>query len=861
MAKIYIPYGYEKAIETCPFLFLKKCVYKDYQNELVYYWKVEDDNINDTFKEEEFGDEYKDSEVLLGKVVKITNNVNSRETTNNKSDIYQISVVNQPEESDLDIMLNYAIGGELNILNEKFNYCYLMWCLNYGDISSNLLRASINKHPKKEKLLSILREISPCLSIQKQNLLISLLGSGKIYNPTCVTEALFRINPQQKNFDNLTIFDKFDIIFRFIKYQNIEFDILKELDRDNEIIEIYNWLENDEYKISNYNIVTKCYSFMSHYIRLYIVKRYFHDIRNKYIEYDENIIEQFENNKYNKFQIFRHCLKSPKEAYPLSIELLCNSVRIFKKSNGRKFQDINGLLDIAIKKCDVVQPKIDFKVNEILPICNGGAIVNASFSGFIKIEKEYVLKPETIEKENIKKHARNLIDRFTSRYEEYFCSYAINGDIQLAKCLNLFKGEANCLKKHVYDDRWNMVNNNAKDLCRLFIDDIDGDNIKYFEEKQVNYEKLINIIRSLPQKYGIKNKSGYSFIDINESRQELLNEFYELKCYKIYPNKDAVLVSKQYNINKIQYINSLNISLDKENLLEQKKWMSDITLKTLKEELKTEPICGTYFEVGPDKLDYLSKIYYYNASSNDNDFFTCRNNSKFYNLCAPKYAGTIHKATELNYFWCRGKECFKNNLDYQNIEKCYDYKDYTLLHIAEILGYKLITTKPGGYESMVIVRNYIAQIMKSVKKFNRLKCRECGHLLFIYKEGSYNQHTKYECINSLCSEYRKEVYLNYCYKCKKGLIDSRDTAQCDNHWYVCPSCLSCCDDNLIERLIQRDLLYKKSSKWLAMRGKGHNDKNMYFCPSCGTLLTNNGDIYYCDTCNKKWVKNNETMDI
>lgn len=51
-----------------------------------------------------------------------------------------------------------------------------------------------------------------------------------------------------------------------------------------------------------------------------------------------------------------------------------------------------------------------------------------------------------------------------------------------------------------------MVNNNAKDLCRLFIDDIDGDNIKYFEEKQVNYEKLINIIRSLPQKYGIKTK-------------------------------------------------------------------------------------------------------------------------------------------------------------------------------------------------------------------------------------------------------------------------------------------------------------------------------------------------------------------
>lgn len=40
-----------------------------------------------------------------------------------------------------------------------------------------------------------------------------------------------------------------------------------------------------------------------------------------------------------------------------------------------------------------------------------------------------------------------------------------------------------------------------------------------------------------------------------------------------------------------------------------------------------------------------------------------------------------------------------------------------------------------------------------------------------------------------------------------------------------------------------------------MKGKGHNNKNIFFCPTCGTLLANINDNYYhCTQCNKQWRK-------
>ena len=582
---------------------------------------------------------------------------------------------------------------------------------------------------------------------------VSIINNYNIYNPGSINEALSIICPNIKNLQDLTIFKKIDMIFCNSGFEQQNNKTINNK-HSNEIIDIYNWLQNNEYQINNYNIIIKWFSFFSHKTRLLIIKKYFHDIRNKLTNYDENIIEQFEKNKYSKFQIFRHCLESPKEAYPLSTELLCNSIRIFIKSKGEKFQDINNILDIAVQKCDIVQPNIDFRLEEILPICNGGAIFNENFSGFIEIENEYLLKQETLERKNIKRHANILMNKILAKYEEYLCNDEILGKEQAKKCQQIFNGKATCLKKHECNDKWKIRPDNKEEinLLSLFIDDINISlSRNYIEEKQINYDKLITVITDITKKYGIKNRTGYSFKDMNRPIKEVIDEFYEICSYKIYPNENAAIVSNELNIKRINSLEGININLTIDKLNEQKKWLSSIILNSLEKELCSKAIDGKYFEVNMEEMINLSHIYYYNPYSKNNDFLTCRNNGKYNNMCAPKLSANIHNILNINYFWCKGKECFKNNLSNQLLDKCKIYNDYTLFHITEILGNKLINLTPAGNEPVKIARNYIAQLMKAIKKFNRLRCKNCGHLLFPYNEGSYNQHFYYSCKNNECT--------------------------------------------------------------------------------------------------------------
>ena len=149
-----------------------------------------------------------------------------------------------------------------------------------------------------------------------------------------------------------------------------------------------------------------------------------------------------------------------------------------------------------------------------------------------------------------------------------------------------------------------------------------------------------------------------------------------------------------------------------------------------------------------------------------------------------------------------------------------------------------------------------------MQKFRRLKCRSCGHLMFTDKSSGFNRHNYYSCINPTCPECGKPVYLNYCYKCKKGLIDSRDTTQCPNGWYICPTCLSCCDDAQYDRLAQRYILSNSPvpDRIKNKLGHGHNDKGVYYCPHCGSKIeiqkNEHGDtIKYCQVCHTTFDDN------
>ena len=154
------------------------------------------------------------------------------------------------------------------------------------------------------------------------------------------------------------------------------------------------------------------------------------------------------------------------------------------------------------------------------------------------------------------------------------------------------------------------------------------------------------------------------------------------------------------------------------------------------------------------------------------------------------------------------------------------------------MGFPKLHMTVAGYEPDPSVWQFIAITNKVMQKFRRLKCRACGHMMFTERTSGFNRYNYYECVNPTCAEVRIPVYLNFCFKCKKGLIDSRDTKQCPNGWYICPTCLACCDDEQYERQAQRYILTKRPvpSRIQEKRGHGHNDKGEYFCPQCSNPI-------------------------
>lgn len=262
-------------------------------------------------------------------------------------------------------------------------------------------------------------------------------------------------------------------------------------------------------------------------------------------------------------------------------------------------------------------------------------------------------------------------------------------------------------------------------------------------------------------------------------------------------------------------------------------------------------------------------MYYYkktvNADTKDFELsFLNRKSLKGLSLfCAPKLAEVHNQATNLPFFWCRGNECFCNILDKQCLQNNSSWNQYTLFHFAEIIGFPKLHQVECGYEPDGIISLFIVVANKAMKKFSRLKCRVCGHLMYPVKREKFDRNNYYSCINPTCLEHGKAVYLNYCYRCKKGLIDSRDTKQCPNGWYICPTCLSCCDDNQYERLAQRYVLSHLPipNRIQSKLGKGHNDKSRYFCPFCGSeLYLKNDSIHafsaYCESCDRNFNVSN-----
>ena len=360
---------------------------------------------------------------------------------------------------------------------------------------------------------------------------------------------------------------------------------------------------------------------------------------------------------------------------------------------------------------------------------------------------------------------------------------------------------------------------------------------------------------------------------MNSFECKLLFEYSVPRTMRIYPQK-KVYIGSQFDLFKIKEALPKNLNNEEYSKEFRNKEAAEVTervVSSLNSILKDSVYNGVYFETAYNKplLGKLRRLYYYkktvNADTKDFELsFLNRKSLKGLSLfCAPKLAEVHNQATNLPFFWCRGNECFCNILDKQCLQNNSSWNQYTLFHFAEIIGFPKLHQVECGYEPDGIISLFIVVANKAMKKFSRLKCRVCGHLMYPVKREKFDRNNYYSCINPTCLEHGKAVYLNYCYRCKKGLIDSRDTKQCPNGWYICPTCLSCCDDNQYERLAQRYVLSHLPipNRIQSKLGKGHNDKSRYFCPFCGSeLYLKNDSIHafsaYCESCDRNFNVSN-----
>lgn len=760
-------------------------------------------------------------------------------------------------------------------IEDKFVFLYLLWMLDKKSWSVQTLENCLNQYDQQSVpfFVNVLGKISKCLSQQKQTAIKELcekLGATySIYMPQIIMQmhnALYN-----KSIENSNLFELVDDIFNSPYKQEIIIPLINE----NPLAAVLQWFNTEE-GLSDYSILRSVLPMLNEQLRLDVVKRYFHDIRLGFTQIDINLLGQFKDNDFEDFIIYRYCVETPAEPVDLTIPLLCDNIITLYNSKGKAFQTLDGILDIAMTHCDITQPAIRFHMEKFLPVCNGGAVYNQNFKGFIDYTTIRKIDESKLTDENLAKTIKNLLDYFGTRQTYAYCKFDEQKIINKECIKNCSKYE--CLGYRPYDTKWTINIKNVSVLSCFLKEPINVHNNEdiAINEDMLSVDVLRKYILNLSTKFPSNGDGEFVVSSYRRNPQNydltLIEEYSLILRMRIIPRSE-IIVGQKYDVfgywSKIEekYGKRFNQMLD----VEKKQALNEFetlegeevkkrTIASLKNEIGVDINNQGYFEMAFDR-DILEKIiqkYYHKSSFSNKEFLTHSSISTGYkSFCAPEYSDKHNPSIDLPYFWCRGNECFKNALDSQTLEIQHNWHEYSLYHMIEIIGYPKLHRTKAGYEPDKAVWQFIAIANKVARKFKSLKCRSCGHLLFSAgRITGYNRNNYYGCINPACDENRKLVYLNYCYSCKKGLIDSRDSKQCSNGWYICPTCASCCDDAQYDRMSQRYVVLDRPvpERITAMKGHGHNDKGIYFCHKCGSQLKDDVNAWVCTQCDTKYPK-------
>ena len=782
--------------------------------------------------------------------------------------------------SDFSIVLNMYLK-HMSEQEHRYAYLELLWLLNNEKWTENDIRNVLRTYNPNSipSLCKVISEVGRCLSIKKQQLLIIALRdfgyNYSIYNPSIIQDALTKLNVDHDHYQSYNLY----VIIDFILGKETP---VTENTGGNPLLELKKWMSTDG-PFANYQQLINIFSLVNEPTQLNIVKRLFHDIRHGHTTFDPGLLEQFKDNKFNEFIKYRYCIKSPGEPIILTVPLLCDNILTLFNTGGQNFLSFDGVLDFAITHCDTAHPNIEFKMNRFIPECNGGTQKNNTFCGFISYGLIYRLDESKLTDDIILSFAKRMFVLYGNKISYFICKWGDEmplDDTQIAHCHSRREGRENdrtfkyeCCERRYYDDRW-LISKNSKIEFSIFLDDT----IKLTEKEcqvdlsMISVNKFIDYLHHLSTHFVTAGDNSFVVpptID-NILHRHILETFFSIERMRISPNKTVVAglkfdvfgIKKSLLESRNGEKNENRLSHDDRDAInnEHERLEAEEVHRRIKRALSNNYSLGEYSELGnffeteydAELLNEIKLKFYYKDNAKNNDGYGVRSflesyrSPRFKPLCSPKLSDARNMALDIPFFWCKGRECFHNCLEHQTLSETEDWRNYTLFHLIEIIGFPKIHQTEAGNEPDDVVRQLVAVSNKVLQKFRRLKCRGCGHMMFTAKgrNGAFNNHNFYACANPNCTEYNKEVYLNHCFHCKKGLIDSRDHKKCPNGWHICPTCLSCCDNALFERLAQRYIVSNRPvpAGIQRLRGQGHADAGLRYCPHCGSQI----DVYTDD---------------
>lgn len=821
MFKVKIRKNFAETFKAQSLFFIHAKIKQRYDESFGYiedeiYWVSENDNID--FKAEyDFNESL--ASVLMLADVEINDDKYWRE--------YTCHEMNPNIVEDWIRILKSVTG------NEGYKFKYLLWCLNNHYWKNEILISAINQlnETYKHISLNIINKIGKCLSINKQEQ---------------IREILLGFSLEYKIYSEISI-DKDKNLFENIDYIIREGYISGEITKSQYILNhLHNWLSGAFCLLDN-KVLKDYYPLLKSEFKLCVIRRYFFDIKLQNTIFDIDLFKTFLNYRMNFYARCRDCIEYPDTPIDITNELLCDSLIALKESNGRSLLEMDGVLDIAIQKCDEENPNVKFNLGAILPICNGGAVYNEKFVGFIDFAIVFELDINELNKNDfIQQRLKTFFDN-KFRRKRYCLGEGESVELEYwEKCKKY-----DCINLKSCDNVWIIHEKDLIWINEYLIEPLEKTGNIELKLIDISCEKIRQKIYEIYRIHTMQFELGeYACLVKSEKLNgvdEVIKEFFKPVKIRIYP--------KEYTLGLLREFQEDCYRIEKFNL-------SGLSIQeSLKKYLGKETTKWDYYEIpfNEQRLYELKQLFYFKKNDSKNSIENCflkQENLNSNKCCTPNISWEKHCATGLNYYWCMGKECFRSNLEHHAGGDLH-WSMYTILDMSRILGYEKIRIAENGlYELSSTIKDYAAIIFKANKKFKQLKCRACGHLLFPIRSENFNRYYYFSCRNNKCKEYNVSVYLNYCYNCKRGLIDSRNTKQCTNGKYICRECLACCDDGMFERIARRNVQQRREIPYnLRMSlGTGHNNRGIFFCSDCGSqLCKTDSKKMYCSKCKKNWI--------